>query len=427
MSDKKCTFTLDGKEITSQPGQTIMEACDDAGIHIPRLCDVEGLRHQGSCRVCTVKVNGCTTSSCTQPAEEGLVVESETEEIINLRRDVVRMLFHEGNHLCPICEASGNCELQATAYDLGITQPTKFPYLQPVRSLDASHPDIALDTNRCIRCGRCIRASQDVDDKGIFGYTGRGIHRNVAVNGDNLADTNASLEDVAFSPEICPVGCIIRKKVGFSTPIGKREFDDPMPEGNGKQKNIKPTAQKKRIATTSLAGCFGCHMSLLDIDERVLDLMKVAEFDRSPLNDIKKFTTRCDIGLIEGGCCNEENVHVLQEFRKNCDILVAVGQCAIMGGLPVMRNAIMHSDDPLKDCFDEAYINSPYIQNDRHRIPDDPALPLILDSVYSTVDVVKVDYQIPGCPPSGDMLWQTLSALIAGEPESLPKELIKYD
>ena len=134
--------------------------------------------------------------------------------------------------------------------------------------------------------------------------------------------------------------------------------------------------EKKRIATTSLAGCFGCHMSLLDIDERILELVKVVEFDRSPFNDLKKFTRRCDIGLIEGGCCNEENVHVLQEFRKNCDVLVAVGQCAVMGGLPVMRNAIMHSDDPLKECFDEAYISSPYIQNLNHQIPNDPWSPL---------------------------------------------------
>lgn len=185
--------------------------------------------------------------------------------------------------------------------------------------------------------------------------------------------------------------------------------------------------EKKRIATTSLAGCFGCHMSLLDIDERILDLIQYAEFDKSPLNDLKHFTQRCHIGLIEGGCGNEDNVHTLREFRNHCDILVAVGQCAIMGGLPVMRNAIMHSDDPLKECFEEAYINSPYTQNPSGQIPNDPALPLILDKVYNCSEVVKIDYQIPGCPPSGDILWQTLSALIHGQPEDLPRELIKYD
>ena len=111
------------------------------------------------------------------------------------------------------------------AYRLDMTAPTKFPYLEPCRPVDATHPDIALDTNRCISCGRCIRASQDVDGKGVFGYVGRGIHRHVAVNGPTLAETNAEGADFAMSQEVCPVGCIIRKGVGFATPIGEREFD----------------------------------------------------------------------------------------------------------------------------------------------------------------------------------------------------------
>jgi [NiFe] hydrogenase diaphorase moiety small subunit len=219
------SFSIDGMEIEATSGQTIMDAADEAGIYIPRLCDHEGLRHQGSCRVCTVKANGRSVSACTQPAEPGLQVENESPHISKLRRDLIEMLFHEGNHLCPICEASGNCELQAMAYRLDMTAPTKFPYLEPCRPLDASHPDIALDTNRCISCGRCIRASQDVDGKGVFGYVGRGIHRHVAANGPNLAETNAEVTDFAMSEEVCPVGCIIRKREGFKTPIGEREFD----------------------------------------------------------------------------------------------------------------------------------------------------------------------------------------------------------
>jgi len=219
------SFTIDGIEVEAKDGQTIMEAADAAGIYIPRLCDHEGLRHQGSCRVCTVKAGGRSVSACTQPAQPGQAVENETPHITKLRRDLVEMLFHEGNHLCPICEASGNCELQAMAYRLDMTHPTKFPYLEPSRPLDASHPDIALDTNRCITCGRCIRASEEVDGKGVFGYVGRGINRRVAVNGADLADTDAAITDFAISKEVCPVGCIIRKGIGFSTPIGEREFD----------------------------------------------------------------------------------------------------------------------------------------------------------------------------------------------------------
>ncbi len=218
-------FTIDGVAVTTAVGATIMEAADAAGIYIPRLCDTEGLEPQGSCRVCTVKLNGRPVASCTQPAVDGSAVESDTEEIALWRRDLLRMLFHEGNHLCPVCEASGRCELQATGYRLGIMTTDVFPYLQPVRPMDASHPDVMLDTNRCIRCGRCIRASRDIDGKHVFGYVGRGIHKRVGVNGVDLADTAITLGDRSADIDTCPVGCIIQKRAGFFTPIGERPFD----------------------------------------------------------------------------------------------------------------------------------------------------------------------------------------------------------
>lgn len=202
-----------------------MDACDKAGIYIPRLCDVEGLVPQGSCRVCTVKVDGHTCAACSQPAEPGITIENETPELQDYRCDLVKMLFQEGNHLCPICEASGRCELQAMAYRLGISQASKYPYLQPVRPVDASHPDIALDNNRCILCGRCIRASRDIDGKNIFEYVGRSIHKRIGVNAKNLAATDATIDDYAMSREVCPVGCIIRKKEGFFAPYGERTYD----------------------------------------------------------------------------------------------------------------------------------------------------------------------------------------------------------
>jgi NAD-reducing hydrogenase small subunit len=186
-------------------------------------------------------------------------------------------------------------------------------------------------------------------------------------------------------------------------------------------------ARKPRIATVSLAGCFGCHMALLDMDERLIGLMDKVDFDRSPLTDIKTFTRRVDIGIIEGGCCNEENVHVLQDFRRNCDVLIALGQCAIMGGLPAMRNAIMLSDDPLRDCLDEAYLSGPYIRNTTHRVPNDPVLPLLLDRVYACSQVVRIDHQIPGCAPSGVLIHDTLVALLAGRFDGFDPHAIRFD
>ena len=222
---QRITFTIDGEKITAFAGQSILEAADAAGIYIPRLCDVEGLDPQGSCRVCTVKVNRRPVASCVHPVSADDVVENDTEEIRRWRRDLIKMLLHEGNHLCPICEASGRCELQAMAARFETLEPDLYPYLQPVRPVDASHPDIMLDTNRCIRCGRCIRASRDVDRKYVFGYIGRGIHKRVGVNAMDLAHTRIDLDDAAASLETCPVGCIIRKRVGFFAPIGRRQFD----------------------------------------------------------------------------------------------------------------------------------------------------------------------------------------------------------
>lgn len=179
---------------------------------------------------------------------------------------------------------------------------------------------------------------------------------------------------------------------------------------------------KPRVASTSLAGCFGCHMSLLDIDERILELIELIDFDRSPIDDFKHITQRCAIGLIEGGCCNEENVHVLHEFRENCDILISFGDCATMGGIPAMRNNI-----PLEECINEAYRDGLTVYNPKDIVPQDPEIPLLLNKVYPCHEVVKVDYFLPGCPPSADTLWAALTALLTDQPVELPYELLKYD
>jgi NAD-reducing hydrogenase small subunit len=179
---------------------------------------------------------------------------------------------------------------------------------------------------------------------------------------------------------------------------------------------------KPKVATASLAGCFGCHMSLLDIDERILKLVELVDFDKSPIDDLKEFTGRCAVGLIEGGCANEENARVLREFREHCEVLIAVGDCATMGGIPAMRNMV-----PLQECLEEAFCKGPTVYNPGGRIPDDPEVPLLLDRVYPLQEVVKIDYFIPGCPPPADALWEALVALLAGKPVALPYHLLKYD
>ncbi len=179
------------------------------------------------------------------------------------------------------------------------------------------------------------------------------------------------------------------------------------------------TDSKIRIATTSLAGCFGCHMSFLDMDERLTTLLEHVEFDRTPFNDIKHCNP-CDIGLIEGGLCNAENIQVLRAFRANCKILVAVGACAINGGVPAMRN-----DFDLHACLEEAYVNGIGVTN--RQIPNDVELPLLLDKVRPLSDVVQVDYYLPGCPPSADDFLNILGALLNGEAPIFSRNSLHYD
>ncbi len=217
------TFTIDDVEIKGKTGQTIMQAADDNNIYIPRLCGHKDLAPYGACRVCTVIVNGRPQSACTQPISEGMIVENDSERVNEIRRDIIDMLFVEGNHYCMFCEKSGNCELQAIAYRLGITAP-KFSYMFNEKEVDASHKDIFIDHNRCILCARCIRASRDIDGKNIFQFTGRGTHRKLEVNAEvNLKGTNAEVTDRAFS--ICPVGALMKKRIGFDVPIGHRRYD----------------------------------------------------------------------------------------------------------------------------------------------------------------------------------------------------------
>ena len=218
------TFTLDGKTIPFEPGETILQAAGRAGVYIPHLCYHPEFKPHGSCKLCTVKINGRQTASCTMRAMAGMVVESETEELNAERRALTQMLFVEGNHFCPSCEKSGDCKLQATAYELGMMSP-HFDHFYPSRPVDASHPEILLDFNRCILCSLCVRASRDVDRKYVFALSGRGIGTKLVVNAESgrLADTDVGLEDKAL--QVCPVGVILRKRRGFAVPIGERSFD----------------------------------------------------------------------------------------------------------------------------------------------------------------------------------------------------------
>ncbi len=217
-------FTIDSEPVSFHDGQTVMDAALAAGIYIPHLCHNPEFRPHGSCKLCTVKVNGRCVSACTTPAVEGAVVENATDELMDYRRILLKMLFVEGNHVCPACEKSGRCQLQAVAYFCNMLAP-EFTHFYPHRALDASHPDIVIDFNRCIFCSLCVRASRDVDGKNVFAMGGRGIGVHLIINSPSgkLGDSTFDASDKAA--RVCPVGAILPKHQGYDVPIGQRLYD----------------------------------------------------------------------------------------------------------------------------------------------------------------------------------------------------------
>lgn len=217
-------ITIDGKSIPFTDGQTIMDAALAAGVYILHLCHNPQFKPHGSCKLCTVNVDDRKMTACTMRATEGMVIENNTQELNSDRKALVQMLFVEGNHICPACEASGNCQLQAAAYYLSMMNPNFTQFYQS-HEVDASHPDIFLDLNRCILCELCVRASREVDGKNVFGISGRGIGTRLVVNAASgrLGDTNLSVSDRAA--HVCPTGAILVKRQGYKIPIGQRTFD----------------------------------------------------------------------------------------------------------------------------------------------------------------------------------------------------------
>ncbi|MEI6748628.1 MAG: 2Fe-2S iron-sulfur cluster-binding protein [Bacteroidota bacterium] len=226
-------FTIDGKECQCNKGQLLVDAAADNSVYVPVLCHMRDLVPAGSCRICTVKVNGRNMAACTTPVEEGMSVENNSAELLDIRKAIVEMLFVEGNHFCPSCEKSGNCDLQGLGYKYQMMVP-RFPYAFERRDMDATTPKIFLEKNRCIFCKRCVRVIKDNEGKNIFAFKGRG--KTLQINIDKKLAANMSDETAQKAMDICPVGAILRKEVGFITPIGKRKFD-VMPIGSDIENN----------------------------------------------------------------------------------------------------------------------------------------------------------------------------------------------
>ncbi len=222
MSKNVIKFTIDGVECMAEEGKYIVDAARENGIYIPTLCNIEGVKPKGACRICSVKINGRPMTACTTPVTNGMEIENDTPEINEIRKSIVEALFVEGNHFCPSCEKSGSCDLQALAYRFTMMVP-RYPFMFNEREVEADSPKLVKDHNRCILCKRCIRAIKDEQGRSYFAFKKRG-HR-VEINFDPEMAKKMTDEVAQQAMDICPVGALLKKEKGYDVPIGQRKYD----------------------------------------------------------------------------------------------------------------------------------------------------------------------------------------------------------
>ena len=231
---EEVTITIDGEELKVPANQPLVQSVAKHGHYIPTLCDYKDLMPAGTCRICTVKVDGKLVTACSLKTYEGLEVENDCEDIMHLRKSILEMMFVEGNHICPVCEKSGTCDLQSIGYQYQLTVH-KFPHLYPKRHLDASAPNLMVEYNRCIQCRRCIRGIRDEEDNAFFFFENRG--KNVKLVIDPSMYDKLTPEVAQAAARICPVGALMKKEPGYQIPIGRRHYDR-VPRSFKKEKNV---------------------------------------------------------------------------------------------------------------------------------------------------------------------------------------------
>jgi len=255
-------LTINGQPVIAQAGQTVLEAAKAAGIDIPTLCYHPALSNWGACRMCLVevkKMRGLQTA-CTCPVSEGMEVETDTEQTIEVRKFVLELLFSERNHYCMFCQMSGDCELQSAAYRYGLDH---FVYHRPYTKLpvDASRKYFIMDQNRCILCTRCIRACDEVAANHTLALRERGARAMVMADLD-VPFGESSCVECGSCLQVCPTGALIDARSAYG----------------GREKDVTHTQ------TTCTQCSVGCQLDVVTRAQRLLRVDGV--FDAAPSNGL---------------------------------------------------------------------------------------------------------------------------------------------
>lgn len=207
------SLTIDGVKVQAEEDETILQAAKRVGINIPTLCHLEGLSPRGACRLCLVEVRnwgGRLVPSCATPVQEGMDIIANSERLRDLRRTILEMIFAERNHICAFCVSNGHCELQDLAMALGLDH-VRFPYRWPLLPLDLSHGKYGIDHNRCVLCGRCVRACAEVEGATTWGFSGRGVFTLVEADLGEPWGKSKTCTGCGKCVQACPTGALFEK------------------------------------------------------------------------------------------------------------------------------------------------------------------------------------------------------------------------
>jgi bidirectional [NiFe] hydrogenase diaphorase subunit len=395
------TVVLDGRPVPVQAGRTVLEACREHGVALPTLCHLDGLPEVSSCRLCLVEVKGFPRpiAACSTRIWDGMEIATATERLVRHRRGVIELLLSSGEHVCAYCPSSGRCALQDLAHALGVDHHD-VREARRAPPLDASRARFALDPGRCVLCTRCVRVCAEVEGARTLHLSGRGARTRVVTDGGPWG-ASPTCTDCGKCVAACPTGALLEKAAAAQgLAIAARPPSAPAAPGVEPGPPAHAGGARARVATLWLGGCSGCHMSLLDLDEGLLELASRMDLVYSPLADARELPDGVDVCLVEGAVATSAQLDLLRRARERSRVLVALGDCATSGNVTGMRDAAGGAG---------AVEHASWTRAAR-----DPALPALLGRVLPLHAVVAVDAFLPGCPPPAEGIGRALSRLLAG-------------
>jgi len=219
------TLKINDQDISARDDESVLEVARENGIELPTLCHLDGLHDVGACRLCLIEVEGVPKllPACTTMVAEGMRVHTDSDRLNRYRRQIIELLFVEGNHVCSVCVSNGHCDLQSLAVQLGLVH-VDYNYRYPKRAVDASHSRFIFDGNRCVLCTRCVRVCDEIEGAHTWDVRGRGIKSEVITDLDQPWGESPTCTTCGKCVQVCPTGALFEKGKSVAEMRKRREF-----------------------------------------------------------------------------------------------------------------------------------------------------------------------------------------------------------